>query len=114
MNDIQASMKRFSKYLSAFCNVRRGHAIQNYARKNLDEYTKSLRIRKKHQEDIRKRRACLAEDYGIATRSGAHCAPLMHKALGTETTGLVRFSFSHFNTPEEVDTAIEALKELRF
>ncbi|MBR6825006.1 MAG: aminotransferase class V-fold PLP-dependent enzyme, partial [Oscillospiraceae bacterium] len=57
---------------------------------------------------------CLAEDYGIATRSGAHCAPLMHKALGTETTGLVRFSFSHFNTPEEVDTAIEALKELRF
>ena len=44
--------------------MRRGHAVQNYARKNLDIYTKSLRIRKKHQEDIRKRRAYLAETYG--------------------------------------------------
>lgn len=64
INEIQSSMKRFSKYLSATCNVRRGHAVQNYAKKNVDEYTKSLRIRKKHQEDIRKRRAQLAEDYG--------------------------------------------------
>lgn len=64
INEIQASMKRFSKYLSASCNVRRGHAVQNYAQKNLDEYTKSLRIRKKHQEDIRKRRAQLLEGYG--------------------------------------------------
>jgi hypothetical protein len=56
-------MKRFSKYLSASCNVRRGHAVQNYAQKNLDEYTKSLRIRRKHQEDIRKKRAQLAEGY---------------------------------------------------
>lgn len=64
MNDIQSSLKRFSQYLSAFCNVRRGHAVQNYAKKNLDEYTKSLRIRKKHQEDIRKRRAQLLEGYG--------------------------------------------------
>jgi hypothetical protein len=64
INEIQASMKRFSKYLSASCNVRRGHAVQNYARRNLDEYTKSLRIRKKHQEDIRKIRAQLQEGYG--------------------------------------------------
>ena len=63
IDDIQTSMKRFSKYLSATCNVRRGHAVLNFAQKNLDEYTKSLRIRKKHQEDIRKRRACLLEDY---------------------------------------------------
>ncbi len=55
----------------------------------------------------------LSEDYGIATRAGAHCAPLMHKALGTESRGSVRFSFSHFNTEEEVDAAISALKELR-
>ena len=55
---------------------------------------------------------CLAEDYGIATRSGAHCAPLMHKALGTEAQGLLRFSFSHFNTPAEIDNAIASLKEL--
>ncbi len=50
--------------------------------------------------------------YGIATRPGAHCAPLMHKALGTVEQGAVRFSFSHYNTEEEVDAAVAALREL--
>lgn len=54
----------------------------------------------------------LAETYGIATRAGAHCAPRMHQALGTVEQGAVRFSFSWFNTEEEVQTAIEAVKEL--
>lgn len=50
--------------------------------------------------------------YGISTRPGAHCAPLMHKALGTVDQGAVRFSFSHFNTEEEIDAAIAAIREL--
>lgn len=50
--------------------------------------------------------------YGICTRPGAHCAPLMHYALGSQAQGAVRFSFSHYNTAEEVDIAIAALKEL--
>lgn len=50
--------------------------------------------------------------YGISTRPGAHCAPLMHKALGTVEQGTVRFSFSHYNTIEEVNVAINAIKEL--
>lgn len=54
----------------------------------------------------------LAMHYGISTRPGAHCAPLMHQALGTVEQGAVRFSFSHFNTLEEVDTAIAAIREL--
>ena len=54
----------------------------------------------------------LAFSYEIATRAGAHCAPLMHKALGTEKSGAVRFSFSYFNTEEEVDQAILAVKEI--
>ena len=54
----------------------------------------------------------LWEDYGISIRSGGHCAPLMHKALGTEKTGAVRFSFSYFNTEEEIDAAAAALGEL--
>ena len=54
----------------------------------------------------------LSQEYDIATRPGAHCAPRMHQALGTTETGAVRFSFSSFNTMEEVDTAIQALKEL--
>ena len=54
----------------------------------------------------------LGSDYEIITRAGLHCAPLMHKALGTERTGSVRFSFSYFNTQEEVDAAINALKDM--
>ena len=54
----------------------------------------------------------LATHYGISTRPGAHCAPLMHEALGTVEQGAVRFSFSHFNTLDEVDTAINAIREL--
>lgn len=50
--------------------------------------------------------------YDISTRPGAHCAPLMHEALGTVEQGAVRFSFSHYNTEEEVETAIAAIKEL--
>ncbi|MGO5052437.1 aminotransferase class V-fold PLP-dependent enzyme [Lachnospiraceae bacterium LCP25S3_G4] len=50
--------------------------------------------------------------YGISTRPGAHCAPLMHQALGTVEQGAVRFSFSHYNTEEEVEIAINAVKEL--
>ena len=54
----------------------------------------------------------LASEYGIATRPGAHCAPLMHKALGTVEQGAVRFSFSHYNTEEEINFAVSALREL--
>mgnify|MGYP000902301065 CR=1 FL=1 len=54
----------------------------------------------------------LNEEYDIVTRAGGHCAPLMHKALGTEVQGAVRFSFSYFNTEEEIDTAINAIKEI--
>ena len=50
--------------------------------------------------------------YDISTRAGAHCAPLMHKAMNTVEQGAVRFSFSHYNTEEEIDTAIKAVKEI--
>lgn len=51
----------------------------------------------------------LAQEADICTRAGAHCAPLMHKALGTEGQGAVRFSFSAFTTQEEIDKAAVAL-----
>lgn len=50
--------------------------------------------------------------FRIATRAGAHCAPLMHESLGTKKQGAVRFSFSHFNTMEEIQKGIEAVKIL--
>ena len=54
----------------------------------------------------------LSFEYGISTRPGAHCAPLMHQSMGTVDQGMVRFSFSWFNTEEEIDAAVKALKEL--
>lgn len=50
--------------------------------------------------------------WGICTRAGAHCAPLMHEALGTQGQGAVRFSFSCFNTEEEADAAARAVAEI--
>ena len=55
---------------------------------------------------------CLEREYGIATRPGAHCAPLVHAAYGTIAQGMVRFSFSYFNTEEEVDEAIRAVEKI--
>ena len=54
----------------------------------------------------------LFEGWEISTRPGGHCAPLMHEALGTVAQGAVRFSFSHYNTAEEVETAIAVVREL--
>ena len=54
----------------------------------------------------------LAEQYGIATRPGAHCAPRLHRALDTVAQGAVRFSFGYYNTDHDVDAAIEAVKEI--
>ena len=63
VDEINDGMRRFSRYFSLTANVRRGYKIKRYAAKNLDEYTKSIRIRRKHQEDIRKKRAELEEMY---------------------------------------------------
>lgn len=54
----------------------------------------------------------LGQDYDIAVRAGAHCAPRMHEALGTRDTGAVRFSFGPFTTEEDIDAALAALAEL--
>jgi len=54
----------------------------------------------------------LLTNYNIASRPGIHCAPLIHKALGTINQGVVRFSFSYTNTKTEILYATKALKTL--
>ena len=54
----------------------------------------------------------LFEQYDIAVRAGAHCAPRLHRALGTTEQGAVRFSFSYFNSAEEIDQAIFAVMKI--
>ncbi len=52
-------------------------------------------------------------DYNIASRSGLHCAPLVHEQLGTDKIrGAVRFGIGPFNTDEDIQTAIIAVKEI--
>lgn len=54
----------------------------------------------------------LSEQYGIAVRSGLHCAPLCHKLLGTEKTGLVRVSVSGQNTLKEAYIFLNAIEHI--
>jgi cysteine desulfurase/selenocysteine lyase len=54
----------------------------------------------------------LDERFGIMSRSGLHCAPAAHKTIGTYPSGTVRFSFSYFNTEEQIISSIEALREI--
>ena len=54
----------------------------------------------------------LDKEYGIAVRSGYHCAPLSHKILGTEDGGTVRISIGCFNTMHEIDYVSKALSDI--
>ncbi len=50
--------------------------------------------------------------FQIQTRSGFHCSPLLHQSLGTDVDGLVRISIGHFNTAEQVEIAVAAIREI--
>ncbi|MCK0469796.1 aminotransferase class V-fold PLP-dependent enzyme [Halalkalibacter sp. APA_J-10(15)] len=54
----------------------------------------------------------LDEHYHIAVRAGLHCAPIIHQALGTVDTGLIRVSFGPYNKLDEIDTLIQALQDI--
>ena len=54
----------------------------------------------------------LSVQYNIAVRPGIHCAPRMHRALGTQDTGCLCFSFGWYTTEGDIDAALAALKEM--
>lgn len=54
----------------------------------------------------------LDQSFGIMARTGLHCAPSAHRTLGTFAIGTVRFSFGWFNTSAEVESALEALRQI--
>ena len=101
----QALLRRFVD------GVKEVEGVTLYGNPDLDRRTgiQSLNIR---DYDSARVADGLYEDYGIAVRGGAHCAPLMHEALGTREQGAVRFSFSYFNTEAEADEAAAAVREL--
>lgn len=54
----------------------------------------------------------LADEWGIETRPGLHCAPLAHKTLGSFPQGALRISIGYFNTEEEIESVLKALERL--
>jgi len=54
----------------------------------------------------------LDSSFHIQVRAGFHCSPLLHQSIGTDADGLVRISIGHFNTAEEIDTAVAAVGEI--
>jgi selenocysteine lyase/cysteine desulfurase len=63
--------------------------------------------------DSQEAAAVLATSFGIQTRAGLHCAPLMHKTLGTAASGgTLRFSIGPFNTEDDIDAAIAAVRQM--
>ncbi|MBX9677327.1 MAG: aminotransferase class V-fold PLP-dependent enzyme [Gemmataceae bacterium] len=55
----------------------------------------------------------LDQAFEIAIRPGLHCAPYVHKAIGTFPDGAVRVSPGPFNTAEDIDTLANALAEIK-
>ena len=51
-------------------------------------------------------------DFAMQIRAGFHCAPLMHKRLGTDKDGLIRFSPGPFNTSVDIEMAVKAIAEI--
>lgn len=54
----------------------------------------------------------LDSEFDIAVRTGLHCAPLAHETVGTLESGTIRFSIGYFNTKQDIDRAIEAIKSI--
>lgn len=55
--------------------------------------------------------AKLLADEGVMTRAGIHCAPLHHKAMGTQSCGMIRISLSGFNSFDEIDEAVKIIRK---
>ncbi len=53
-----------------------------------------------------------AGDHNILVRVGLHCAPMAHKTIGTFPGGTVRLSMGYFNTMEEIEKAVDVIREV--
>ena len=68
----------------------------------------SLRSRKFNCEEM----ASMLGEKGVCVRAGLHCAPFAHRSAGTLDSGTVRFSFSPFNSLEDVSCCCQFIKDL--
>jgi selenocysteine lyase/cysteine desulfurase len=64
-------------------------------------------------EDVALSGTILDESFGISVRTGLHCAPAAHQAIGNFPEGTVRISFGQFNTRSDVDALVTAIRQIR-
>lgn len=69
----------------------------------------AINIRNRDSQEITH---LLSSEYDIATRGGKHCAPLAHTMMGTLEQGMVRISVSSFTTDNDIESVIQAVREL--
>lgn len=102
-------MQLAQKLVDGFKNI---EGVTVYCCDNLENHLSTVTINVKDLEagDVG---IMLDVDFNIATRTGLHCAPLVHKQLGIDKIhGGVRFSIGAFNTEEHIDRAIEGVTEI--
>jgi cysteine desulfurase family protein len=85
--------------------------IKVYSPGNIDQQTSTISIGVEGM-DLGELSFRLDDEYDIMTRSGLHCAPYAHQTIGTYPEGTLRFSIGYFNTAEDIEQALAALKEL--
>ncbi len=85
--------------------------VQIYGPKNATQQSAvvSLRVGDYAPPEVSHR---LYEVGKLMTRSGLHCAPGAHQAIGTYPLGTTRFSFGYFNTPQDIDLAVSVLSHI--
>lgn len=102
-------MKLARKLVEGFKNI---DGIEMYGAEDLDHHLSTITINLNGMEagDVG---IMLDVDHDIATRTGLHCAPIVHQQLGlVERHGGVRFSIGAFNTEEHIDKAIKAMEDI--
>jgi cysteine desulfurase family protein len=102
-------MKLLRKLVDAFRNT---EGVITYCCDNMDNHLATVTVNVDGLEagDVG---IMLDVDFNIATRTGLHCAPLVHEQIGTiKIHGGVRFAVGPFNTEEHIDAAIEAMTQI--
>ncbi len=110
MDNIRNHEEKLTKYFIEEASKIDG--IRLYGPLNIKEQAAVVPPLNIKDEDSSEISYILDEYYNIAVRPGLHCAPMAHKTIGTFEQGVVRFSFGPFNTFDEIEIAIKALKEI--
>jgi cysteine desulfurase family protein len=106
---LSAHIKKLEKhFLNEISNLRK-ITVYGPAEQILRTGVISINIKNRDSSEIAE---ILDKEHKIAVRGGLHCAPLAHQSIGTQKQGTVRFSFGIFNTLDEINICIEALKKI--